>query len=270
MSNIFSELIVFIHQIYKNKNVLLSLTKTDFKAQYMGNYLGIVWAFAQPLVMICIMWFVFQVGFKSAPVKGIPFILWLTCGMLPWFFFSDSISKGTNSILDKSFMVKKIAFRASTLPLVKLGGSLIIHFFFIILLMVMFLCYGFMPTIYWLQLPYYVICACFLIIGISLLTSSTVVFIRDINQFVAIGLQLGFWATPIFWSIDMVPEKYQIFLKINPVYYIVDGYRDTFINHIWFWEKFITTPFFLLETLILIFLGAITFRKLRPHFADVL
>lgn len=270
MPKIFRELIDFVQQLYRNKSVLWSLTKTDFKAQYMANYLGIIWAFAQPLVMLCIMWFIFQVGFKATPVKGIPFILWLACGMLPWFFFSDSVAKGSSSILDNSFMVKKIAFRASTLPLVKLGGSVIIHLFFILLLMGMFVYYGYMPTIYWLQLPYYLICTCMLIIGISWLTSSTVVFIRDISQLIAICLQLGFWVTPIFWSMDMVPEKYQFFLKINPVYYIVDGYRCTFIDHVWFWEHKLATPFFLLQVLAILVLGAITFRKLRPHFANVL
>lgn len=270
MPTITTELFTFISQLYKSKNILFSLTKNDFKSQYMANYLGIIWAFAQPLVMLCIMWFVFQVGFKAKPVSGIPFILWLACGMLPWFFFADSISKGTNSILDNSFLVKKIAFRASTLPLVKLGGALVIHLFFLVLLVGMFLYYGYMPTIYWLQIPYYLLCVCLLIIGISWFTSSTVVFIPDINQFISICLQLGFWVTPIFWSMDMVPKQFQLFLKVNPVYYIVNGYRETFITQVWFWDNHLATPFFLLQALSLLVLGAITFRKLRPHFANVL
>lgn len=270
MFTIYRELKVFFNQLARNKSLLLSLTINDFKAQYMANYLGLLWAFAQPLVMLCIMWFIFQVGFKATPVKGVPFILWLACGMLPWLFFSDSISKGTSSILDNSFLVKKIAFRASTLPLVKLGGGLVIHAFFVVLLMAMFLYYGYYPSVYWLQIPYYVFCTCILILGISWFTSSTVVFIRDISQFIAICLQLGFWLTPIFWSMQMIPEKFQILFKLNPVYYIVDGYRGTFIYHTWFWENSVATLLFLIQVSVILVLGASTFRKLRPHFANVL
>lgn len=269
MSNL-KAFIQFIGQIISSRRVLFSLIKSDFKAQYLGTYLGLIWAFVQPMVLIGVMWFVFQVGFKAAPVKDFPFILWLCCGMIPWFFFSESVSKGADSVVSKSFLVKKIIFRVSTLPIVKIASSLIIHIFFVFFLMAMFIYYGYLPSIYWLQLPYFVGCTVVLVLGISWLTSALMVFVRDVRQAVGVILQLGFWMTPIFWSSERIPDRYIIFLKLNPMFYIVEGYRNTFIDHMWFWETTRGTPYFLLTTGFIFVLGAIVFKRLRPHFADVL
>ena len=95
----------FLKAIFQNRRLLVELTKNDFKQKYVGNILGIFWAFIQPTAMIAIFWFVFQVGFKSQPVDDFPFILWLVAGMFPWFYFAEGLSTGTNS-----FLVKKVVF----------------------------------------------------------------------------------------------------------------------------------------------------------------
>ena len=100
----------FLKAIFQNKALLWSLTKNDFKQKYLGNFLGVAWAFIQPTATIMIFWFVFQVGFKSQPVDDFPFILWLVAGMFPWFFFAEGLSTGTNSIVANSFLVKKVVF----------------------------------------------------------------------------------------------------------------------------------------------------------------
>ncbi len=236
----------------------------------MGNYLGILWAFVQPTVMIAIFWFVFQVGFKSMPVDNFPFILWLMAGMVPWFFFSESLQSATQSILSNSFLVKKVVFRVSLLPIVQIISAFVVNLFFILFLLGMFLYYGYTPTIYWLQLPYYVLCTIIFVLGISWITSSVVVFFRDLGQIVAMIIQFGFWFTPIFWSMKILPQEYHSMMQYNPAYYIVEGYRDSLIYHTWFWEKIDLTIQYWVVTLFFFFIGAVVFRKLRPHFADVL
>ena len=134
----------------------------------------------------------------------------------------------------------------------------------------MFLYYEYVPTIYWFQIVYYLFCTVFLILGISWFTSSVVVFFRDLGQIIAMIVQFGFWLTPIFWSIKIIPEKYHSIIQYNPIHYIVEGYRDSLIYNIWFWEKPDLTMNFWVIALFLFFTGAIVFRKLRPHFADVL
>jgi len=260
----------FLKAIFQSKGLLWSLTKNEFKQKYVGNILGIFWAFIQPAAMIGIFWFVFQVGFKSKPVDNFPFILWLVAGMFPWFYFSEGFSAGTGSVQANSFLVKKVVFRVSLLPMIPLLSALSIHIFFIFFMFGMFLYYGYMPEIYWLQVAYYTFAMSVLLLGLSWLTSSVVIFFKDIGQLVAIVIQFGFWLTPIFWSLKMVPEKYHWIINLNPMAYIVDGYRNSMIYHKWFWEDMGFTLYFWAVTLIIFVLGGYTFRKLRPHFADVL
>jgi len=263
-------LLDFLKAIFKSKTLLWSLTKNEFKQKYVGNFLGIFWAFIQPAAMIAIFWFVFQVGFKSQPVDNFPFILWLVAGMFPWFYFAEGLSSGTNSIQANSFLVKKIVFRVSLLPMIPLLSALSIHIFFIFFMFAMFLYYGYTPEIYWLQVFYYAFATSILLLGLSWLTSSIVIFFKDIGQVVAIIIQFGFWLTPIFWSYKMVPEQYLWIINLNPMAYIVDGYRNSMVYREWFWEDIQMTLYFWAVTLTIFFLGALTFKKLRPHFSDVL
>ncbi|WP_368031178.1 ABC transporter permease [Arcobacter sp. s6] len=260
----------FLRDILKNKKLLVDLAKNDFKSRYLGNYLGFLWAFVQPMVTIIIYWFVFQIGFKSMPVDNFPFILWLVTGIIPWFFFADSLQSATNSILQNSFLVKKIVFRVSLLPIIQIISALVIHIFFILFLFGMFLYYGYSPTMYWLQIPYYTLCIIFFVLGLSWFTSSIVVFFRDLGQIIGMTIQSLFWLTPIIWSFKILPEKYFYIIKYNPLYYIIEGYRDSFISNTWFWEKMDLSIQYWIITLIFFFGGAVVFRKLRPHFADVL
>ncbi|WP_294951869.1 ABC transporter permease [Sulfurovum sp.] len=260
----------FLKAIFQNKKLLWSLTKNDFKQKYVGNFLGVFWALIQPTATVLIFWFVFQVGFKSKPVDQFPFILWLIVGLFPWFFFSEAFMNGTNSILQNSFLVKKVVFRVSLLPVIPLLSALLVHIFFIFLMFGMFIFYGHMPKIYWLQIFYYLTAMCVLLLGLSWITSSVVVFFKDMGQLVNIVIQFGFWLTPIFWNISMIPEKYHWLIRLNPLVYIIEGYRSSMIYHKWFWEDMSMTVYYWLFTAVIFIVGGLTFKKLRPHFADVL
>jgi ABC-type polysaccharide/polyol phosphate export permease len=260
----------FLTAIIQNRRMLWLLTKNDFKQRYLGNMLSLIWAFIQPTVTILIFWFVFQVGFKAQPVYDFPFILWLITGMLPWFFFSEGLSNGTNSIIANNFLVKKVVFRVGLLPIVSLMSALVVHAFFICFMFAMFIYYDYSPEIYWLQIPYYLLATSLLLLGLSWLTSSVVVFFKDMGQFVAMMIQFGFWLTPIFWSMKMIPDKYHWIVQLNPIVYVVDGYRNSMIYHQWFWTDINATLYFWLVTAGIFILGGLTFRKLKPHFADVL
>ena len=263
-------LLGLIRNIVANRKLLWQMTKRDFRQRYLGSYLGILWAFIQPTVTVLIFWFVFQVGFKAMPVNDFPFILWLVCGMFPWFFLSDSIQSATNSVIESAFLVKKIVFRVELLPIVKIMSALVVHIFFVAVLFAMFAIYGYSVSIYNLQIIYYFFAMMCLVLGLSWLTSSLTVFLRDVGQFVGMILQFGFWGTPIFWNLNMVPEQFQQILKLNPAYYLVEGYRQSFIYNEWFWQHQYQTIYFWTLTGLVMFVGAMCFKKLRPHFADVL
>jgi lipopolysaccharide transport system permease protein len=266
----FRHFINFLQDLYRNRALIVQLTVRDFKSRYLGSYLGLLWAFIQPVVTILIFWFVFEVGFKSAPVGDFPFILWLMAGIIPWFFIAETLMSGTGAVVENSYLVKKIVFRVSMLPVIKLLSALIVHLFFVIVIFIVFSVYHIFPGIHSLQVIYYGFSAIVLLLGLTWLTSSSMVFLKDVGQIVSMFTQFGFWLTPIFWSLQMVPPKYQIFLKLNPVYYITEGYRDSFVHNVWFWEHPIYTAYYWLFTGFVFVLGAVVFSRLRPHFADVL
>lgn len=270
MTSKLKEFSSFLKHILENRKLLFILIKNEFKKQYLGSYLGLFWAFAQPIIYMIVIWFVFTYGFRSASQTEMPFFIWLMSGMIPWFFISNALNAGTNSIINNRFLVKKIAFRVSILPLVQIGSTLILHLFLLLFFIIVYFLYGFTPNIYWLQIPYYLFASIFLLLALSWLTSSIRVFIKDIGNFVAVVLQIAFWMTPIFWNSDMISQKYQWIIKLNPFFYIIQGYRDIFINHKWFWDMPMVTLYFWFGSMITFITGAILFKRLRPHFGDVL
>lgn len=260
----------FLSKIKSDGIFIWTLVKNELRERYLGNVLGISWAFIQPIVTIAILWFVFQVGFKSKPVGDFPFILWLGAGMFPWFFISEAILTSSGSVISNVFLVKKIVFRVNLLPIISIATSLVIHVFFIFVMFIMFLYYGYEPNIYWVQIIYYLFASVLLLVGMGWFISSIVVFFKDVGQLVSVIVQLGFWITPIFWSINIIPIKYHWILKLNPITYIIDGYRNSMIDHMWFWQEPKYTIYFWIVTLLFLFVGYKTFNKLKPHYADVL
>lgn len=260
----------FVADVFRSRRLLLQFAKRDFKSKYFGSYLGLVWAFVQPFITILIFWFVFQVGFKSKPVGDVPFLIWLLAGMVPWFFFSEAWMNATNSIVEYKFLVNKVVFRVSLLPLVKIMSSFVIHVFFILVLFFFMAVYGIGFSFYNIQIIYYIFAMLVLLLGLSFLTSALMVFLRDIGQVISMFIQFGFWGTPIFWSLHIIPEKYRIFFKFNPVYYITEGFRDSLIYRVGFWEHPWLTLNFWVITLIILVAGTVIFNRLRPHFADVI
>ena len=106
-----------ILELIKNWKMILSLAKSDFKKRFVGSYFGILWMFIQPLATILVYTLIFQVGFKSVPpVPGVPYVLWLIPGIIPWFYFQDSLLQGTGVLYEYNFLVKKVVFNVAMLP----------------------------------------------------------------------------------------------------------------------------------------------------------
>lgn len=268
----FEELVEFPVQIFHSHKLIGQLAKNDFKTKYAGSYLGIVWAFIQPVITVFVYWFVFGVGLRSGKVLDVPFVLWLIAGLVPWFFFSDGWSGGTGALIEYQYLVKKVVFQIDILPIVKVLSAVFVHAFFVLFTIVLYACYGYSPDWHMLQLVYYSFCVFVLVLGLSYITSAIVGFFRDLSQIISIIMQVGIWMTPIMWNMDgmNLPSWITTILKLNPMYYVVAGYRDALINKVWFWEKGALTLYFWGITLLILGAGALVFKKLKIHFADVL
>jgi len=254
----------------KNRRMLFNLIKSDFKDRYLGNHLGIIWAFIQPLVMVAVYWFVFTKGLRATAVSDVPFLLWLLAGMVPWFLLDDAIMSASSAVTSQSFLVKKIVFEVKLLPFVKIGSALLVNLAFWLFLLIVCFAYGYYPNIWGLQLFYYMFCIIIFSLSISLLFSAIMPFLPDVGQILGVVFQVLFWATPIMWNPDMLHGKLVYIIKLNPLAYIIIGFRQTLIEELPFWHNVNMMIYFWLFTLACYWLGNRTFNKLRPHFADVL
>ena len=274
-----NSILIIPMDIIHNRKLIGSLAKNDFKQKFAGSYLGTIWAFVNPIITVLVYWFVFEralnVGAQSTKAGiAIPFVLWLIAGLVPWFYFSEVLSSGTNCMIEYNYLVKKVVFKIDVLPVVKAISSLFVHLFFIVFTVIIYSCYQYFPTLYTLQLIYYSFCMMALSIGIIYALSAIMVFFRDMSQIVNVLLQIGMWMTPIMWNMDAmagrIPGWAMVILKANPMYYIVNGYRDALYNNIWFWERGGMTAYFWVFTIIVLMGGTAIFRRLQQHFADVL
>jgi ABC-type polysaccharide/polyol phosphate export permease len=210
-------------------------------------------------------------GFKSgSSSEGVPFVVYLISGMIAWFYIAENLKAGTVIIKQHAFLLKKVDFRLSILPIVKLLSSAIPQLFFIFIAIIVAALNGIYPSLYTFQIIYYFIAMIILLLGISWLTSSSNIFVPDIAKFIGVIVTFGFWLTPIFWDLSKVPEQYQWVVKLNPAVYIIEGYRDSIINHVWFWEKPYETLYYWSFTAIVLWTGITVFKRLRPHFAEVI
>ncbi len=255
-----------------NRKLIAELAKNDFSMKFAGSVFGVLWAFVQPIVTVLLYVFVFQVAFHANPTNGdYPYVLWLIAGLSPWLFFSESVVNATNSFLEYSYLVKKVVFPISILPIIKVISASFVHLFFIIFSLLIYGLMGKLPNLCFVQLIYYLFCLLLLVIGISFITSSIVPFFRDFQSIIIIIMNIGMWMTPILWNMADVHNKtVQTILSLNPVHYIVNGYRDSFMHGYWFWEHPVLTAVFWIELLIIYAVGISSFYKMRPHFADVI
>lgn len=258
-------------ELYQSRRLIWKLAKNDFKKRYAGSYMGAVWAMVQPVVTVAMYYVVFELVMPgTSRTDEAPFVLFLTAGLVPWFFFNEAWNNGTNALREYDYLVKKVVFKISILPVIKVIAATFIHAFFVLVLLVVAALYGYYPSVYTLQIFYYSACLFVFVLGLSFMTCAIVVFFKDLSQIINIILQIGIWATPILWDIDGLPQRWVTIVKINPLVYIVEGYRSSIYRHEWFFQDFFSTMYFWIATVVMFGIGAAVFKRLKVHFADVL
>ena len=270
---LYDKLTVLPIELYQSRHLIWKLAKNDFKKRYAGSYLGALWAMVQPVVTVVMYYIVFDVIMNSSGQlanENVPYVLFLTAGLVPWFYFSEALNSGTNALLEYNYLVKKVVFKISVLPIIKIIAATFIHVFFACVLLIIAACYGYYPSIYTLQLPYYSFCLFVLVLGMCYSTCAIMVFFKDIGQIISIVLQIGMWATPILWDVNGISPTIQMIVKMNPLVYIVNGYRTAIFEKKWFFEDFYSTMYFWIVTVVVFGIGALVFKRLKVHFSDVL
>jgi len=260
----------FLKNLFLKRSAVYELAKRDFQSQNKSTYLGIVWGYIQPLTYILVLVLVFNIGLRMNPGGAVPFVVFLISGIIAWQFFGGTLSSLTGVVKSHSFLVRKGNFSLSILHIASLLSSFVPHLGLITAAIIIAWVYGLPPSLYTLQIVYYMLAMFFLLLGLGWITSATSIFVQDVSNVVTIIIQFGFWFTPIIWNIDRIPQKYRWLIKLNPMCYIVTGYRDSIIYKIPFWTKPTDTLYFWVFTLFTLLIGVIVFRRLKPHFGEVI
>ena len=143
---------------FQYRNQLVKLAKADLKKTYSGSVLGWSWALIRPSILIFVFWFAFSVGLrKGGDVDGYPFFLWLIAGMIPWFYMRDMITGGAGSIRKYKYLVTKIKFPTSTIPTFVSMALMVSHIGLVVVMILIYMGFGYMPTVYYLQIPFYML-----------------------------------------------------------------------------------------------------------------
>lgn len=258
--------------IFSNIKMIFDISKKEFKKEFAGTKLGILWAIIRPLSMILVFWFVFSRGLRPGKNLGeeIPYILWIISGYIPWIFISDTIVNGASSIRTNSFLVKKVKFPVEILPMIRIVINLYTFFILLGISLLIFLVYGYLLRINFIKLIYCVIASIVFLSALSRLLSTWVVMSIDVLHGISVLIQFLFWMTPIMWDSNSYSKLVITILKVNPFYYLVDSFREAFLGFGSSLGDFRYGAYFWLLTIILFIVSSNVYTRLRPEFDDVL
>lgn len=264
---------IFVMQVlreqFSNLQLILRLAIYGIKSNYQQHYLGVLWQLINPFVRIVTYWLVFGLGIRGgSPVGTTPFFIWLITGLIPWIFISTTIVQASNSIYAKVHLVSKMKFPVSILPSVSIIANLGNLFVLLAILEFILFINGNNQILYLLQLPYYLLCMVVFIFALSILSATLTTMIRDLQNMLQSIIRILVYVTPILWDMSGLPEKVHTLLKLNPVYYLIEGMRKTFLGQGWFFQDLAYLFYFWCVTLLLLIVGATIHIKLRDRLVD--
>lgn len=254
-----------IKELYGYRQLLKSNVRKEIRGKYKGSFLGVLWSFVNPLLMTLVYAIVFPFLLRGSQPHYTTFIV---IAILPWNWFTATISQGTSTILANGGIIKKVYFPRAILP-ISIVTSGLVNFIISCLIILLFLIFsgiGFSPYI--LLLPLIVILQYILQLGIILITGSINVYIRDLEYIINFFIQMLFYATPVLYSMSMFPKKIQWLLRLNPMTTIIESYRDIF-----FYKQapnFEMLGYVFVISVVILLVGSLVFKKLEKGFAEEL
>jgi len=262
----------FISSLQHNYQLIFRMIKREVIGRYRGSFLGLLWSFVTPVLMLAIYTFVFSFVFKARwgqeHSNQYEFALVLFTGLIVYNLFSECISLAPNLIVNNVNYVKKVVFPLEILPWVSLGSALFhaMTSFCVLLFFLMAIGHHFSFAVLWL--PVFMFPFLLLIMGLSWFLASMGVFVRDIGQVITMILTVLMFMSPIFYPLSALPEPIQPFLLLNPITLIVEQVRAVLIWGVQpNWENM---GYYSLVSLLTAWSGWVWFNKTRKGFADVL
>ena len=274
-ASIFSGPLAAIRKWLKYRELIFQLTSREISQRYQGTYLGVIWSFITPLLMLLIYTFVFSIIFRARwgdhihSAQGMAqFAVTLYAGLIPFLVFAESVNRAPTLILGVPNYVKKVVFPLEILPMVVVGGILVHSLISIgILIVLAYVLTGTCSYTFFL-LPIVYIPLIFLSLGASWFLASLGVYARDIRNGVEILVQMLMFLSPVFYPADMVPEQFRTVLGINPLTSILDNFRRVLL-----WNEYpdwTLWGIWTAVTLLLALLGYLWFMRTKDGFPDIM
>ena len=258
--------------IIQHRHLLVNIVKRDIKTRYTGSALGIFWSIINPIIMLLVFTFVFSVIFKIKIMQygqEQGFLEYFLCGFLPWLAFQEGVVKSTTVIVENSNLVKRVKFPSELLIVSTVVSTFLLQLIgFAIFIAVLAITGKIEKGSLFLLLPLVLVLQVFFTTGLAYLFSGIQVFFRDISQIVQFLFSVWFYATPIFYSMSMVPEQFKTIMAINPVTHLIEIYRSLILlGRLPGWSVFLYPCLF---GAVIFLLGGRVFYRLKPAFDDYL
>jgi len=259
--------LLYFKELFEYKELIYFLAWRDIKVRYKQTAIGIAWVLLQPVLTIFIFSIIFG-NFLKFPSNGVPYALFTLVGLLPWQLFSYSLTTSSVSLINDQNLVRKVYFPKIIIPISSvISGTIDFAITFGLLIIVLWY-YKILPTERWFFIPLLFFMTIMSALGIGLWLSALSVQYRDVRYVLPFLNQIWMYATPVAYTIKVIPQKWLTLYSINPMVSVVQGFRWAILNI----EIDLSTPFYIsIFVIIILFIsGLLYFQYLENYFADIL
>ena len=259
-----------LREVWHYRELLYFLIWRDVKVRYKQTALGVLWVVLQPVISMLVFTVLFGV-LLNAPSNGVPYPVFVYAGLLPWLYFAGALARSTTSMVDSRNLITKVYFPRLIVPLTSVLTGLIDFAVGFVVLIVLMLLYGIVPTMAVLLTPLFLLLAMMTAFGFGLWLSALNVRYRDIGYIIPFVIQIWMYVTPVVYSVSLIPERFQFLLGLNPMTSVVSGFRWALLGPA---SSVQSSPIVyvlsLVTTAVVLISGLIYFRRTERTFADII
>jgi teichoic acid transport system permease protein len=241
--------------------------------QSRGAILSWGWFFIRPAIYVFCFWFALDVGLRASGMPlpdGVPYVLWLSAGIIPWFYMQEMLGAGSDVFHKFSYLVKKIKFPLAAIPTIRAEASLIVQLMLQVALLAMYFLCGMQLDLYLLQVPIALLLMFVFWDVFSLFISHLTAFSKDVANLVKALTTPLFWLSGVIFNVKGIPiDAVQVFLQYNPVTFFVTVFRDALVDKVWFWEDPGLCIGFAVVFAVTLFFAVMTYKNLGEEVSDV-
>lgn len=257
-----------VRELWHRRELISTLARRDFIARYKQTLLGVGWSVVQPLLLVLAL-SLFLGRLTHANTAGKPYVLWSMVGLIPWTFFSAAVTSGMSSLLSNQPLLNKVRCPREVFPIAGVLLAGVDSAISVGTLGVLFVATTTLPaaTVYWI--PLLVLVQVPAALGVSMLVSILVVYLRDLRNVIPLLLQFGLFVSPIAFGLEQVPSRWRlVYCFLNPVAPVIDSYRRVVL----FGEAPAAGPLLVgaASSLLLLLVGFRLFKKLELGIADLI